>query len=104
MSDPQGDSPESMQTRLSRSMGTVWQNHTGDRPGTVSAVIDGDVVRCAIEKAEGQSPETAGYRNEAIAMVARVMGRRVNAFIPKHDKKTDVTTDTFILEPPRVRR
>lgn len=104
MSDPEGDSPESVQTRLSRSMGNVWQNHTGERPGAVSSKVDGDVVKCAIEKADGQSPQTAGYRNEAIHAVAKIMGRKVNAFIPKHDKKTDVTTDTFILEPPRVAR
>jgi hypothetical protein len=104
MSDPEGDPPESTQTRLSRSMGTVWQNHTGERPGTVSAQIDGDVVRCAIAKADGQSPDSSRYRNEAIAAVGRIMGRRVKAFIPKHDDKTDTTTDTFILEPPRVAR
>jgi hypothetical protein len=104
MSDLEGDPPESMQTRLSRSMGSVWQNHTGARPGAVSAEIDGDVVRCAIEKADGQSPDSNRYRNEATAAVGRIMGRRVRAFIPKHDEKTDTTTDTFILEPPNVAR
>jgi hypothetical protein len=104
MSDPQGTPGESVQTQLSRSMGSVWEQHTGGRPGGVNAMVNGDVVSCAIEKAEGQSPDSVGYKNDATAMVARIMGRKVKAFIPKHDKTTDVTTDKFILEPPRVAR
>jgi hypothetical protein len=104
MSDVQGDEPESTQKQLSRSLGTIWANHTGGRPGAVSTQISGDVVKCELQDAEGRSPDTTAYKHDAIAAVSRVMGRRVRGFIPKHDSKTDVTTDTFILEPPRVAR
>ena len=104
MSEPIGDQPESTQKQLSRSLGTIWANHTGGKPGAVSTSVSGDVVRCEMADADGRSPDTAGYRNDAMHAVSRVTGRKVRGFIPKHDKKTDVTTDTFILEPPRVAR
>jgi hypothetical protein len=104
MSDRQGETPESTQTRLSRSVGTVWQNYNGERPGTVSAEIKGDVVRCSIEEANGDWPNSTGDHNDAILAVSRVMERKVKAFIPGHDKKSGATTGTFILEPPRVAR
>jgi hypothetical protein len=36
--------------------------------------------------------------------VGKITGRRVRGFITKHDEKTDVSTDTFILEPVHVAR
>ena len=62
------------------------------------------MIRCEIEDADGRSPTPPATSNDAIAAVSRVTGRKVKGFIPKHDKKTDVTTDTFILEPMRTKR
>ena len=104
MSDPEGAAPESMQSQLNRSMGTIWESHTGARPAAVTSEIDGNRVTCAIERADGDTCDASVYRGDAIAAVARVTGRKVNAFIPRHDTKTDVNTDTFLLEPPRVKR
>ena len=53
---------------------------------------------------EALSPDSGDYKLEAIAAVARITGRRVRGFIPKRDSKTDVATDTYILEPVRARQ
>ena len=104
MSEPEGDQPESTQKQLSRSLGTVWANHTGGKPGAITTSMSGDVIRCEMEDADGRSPDTAGYKNDAMAAISRVTGRKVKGFIPKHNKKTDVTTDTFILEQMHTKR
>jgi hypothetical protein len=126
MSDPQGETPveqgSGAPTRcdeISRSMGSVWQRHAGHRPSQVSTQISDSVVTCELhdairdpdadEPAEGErprpgaSPESAGYRHEAIAAVSRITRRRVMGFIPRHDAKTSTATETFILDGVRKR-
>src|SRR5215216_5435174 len=66
MSDPSEGSGESAQTQLSRSLGTIWERHSGGRPKSVSAEIAGNVVKCEVDT-EGETPKTVGYRNEAMA-------------------------------------
>jgi hypothetical protein len=70
-----------------------------------------DAVSAAAEPAEdgstpdgALSPESGDYRLEVISAVTRITGRRVQGFIPKRDAKTDVATETFILEPTRARQ
>jgi hypothetical protein len=123
MSDPNTDSPVSngepgVADQLTKSLSSIWQQHAGARPGSASTELSGDVVRfvmsdavstISLEVEEGSdeqpsSPDTIGYRNEAIAAVRRITGRRVQAFIPKRDAKTDAASDTYILEPPRIAR
>jgi len=74
------------------------------------------VVRCVIEEGAAQ-PEAeedgemsgdprlspAGFQHQATAAIARATGRRVVAFIPNRDKKTETSTQTFILDRPRQR-
>jgi hypothetical protein len=100
---------------IARSLGSVWQRFSGQRPKSTNVEIDQDVVRCVIEerKAEQESDEddeateelrlsSAGLKHNATAAVTRITGRQVVAFIPKRDAKTEVSTQTFLLDrPPR---
>ena len=98
MSAPPDGSEESPQTQLSRSLGSLWEHHsTGGRPESINAAIADNVVKCEISGAE-KTPSSAAYRHRAIAAVTRITGRRVMAFIPKHNSKTDTSTETFVLE------
>ena len=106
---------------IARSLGSVWQRFSGHRPKSTNVEIDHDVVRCVIEEKKPTPPsdedeeapeETeaseelrlspAGLKHNATAAVTRITGRRVVAFIPKRDAKTEVSTQTFLLDrPPR---
>ena len=100
MSDPQA---ESQQQQLSRSLGTLWEQHAGGRPKSVTAEIAGNRVRCEIDT-ETDAPSSPGYRNDEIAAVTRVTGRRVTGFIPGRERKTDRSTETFLLEQRHIKR
>ena len=124
MSDPPSSATQTkpeLSDEITRSIGSVWQRHAGGRPGAISTEIHGDVVKCVLNDAvsaigaepadddadpdePARSPNSTRYRNEAVAAISRLTGRKVLAIIPKRDKKTDVATETFILEPPRVVR
>jgi hypothetical protein len=101
---------------IARSLGSVWQRFSGARPKSTSVEIERDVVRCVIEEGTPEpdgdedgaaddgpalSPDSPGFNHNATAAIARVTGRRVIAFIPKRDKKTHISTQTFILDRPR---
>jgi hypothetical protein len=119
MSDPQSEAPETQRSpgvsdELARSLSSIWERHAGERPSDVSIEISGDVVKFVIRDAvstirepdsdgsapaEALSPDSPGYQHEAIRAVTRITRRRVRGFIPKRDAKTDVASDTYILEP-----
>ena len=101
---------------IARSLGSVWQRFSGQRPKSTNVEIDQDVVRCVIEerKPTQESDDdddeatgelrlsSAGLKHNATAAVTRITGRQVVAFIPKRDAKTEVSTQTFLLDrPPR---
>jgi hypothetical protein len=99
---------------IARSLGSVWQRFSGQRPKSTNVEIDHDVVRCVIEErkptkesddeeaTEGLRLSSAGLKQNATAAVTRITGRQVVAFIPKRDAKTEVSTQTFLLDrPPR---
>lgn len=110
---------QSLSTKISAAVASVWTNYAdGDRPTDVRTEIRGDVVTCflpdAVENfergmaamdsddAQVTPPRTRGaFRRDASAAVRRVTHRRVSAFISKHDAKTDVATEVFILDPMR---
>lgn len=110
-----GDVRTELADELGRSLGAIWLRHAGARPSSVSVEMSGNVVRCVMEGAVSaidsepvagddggpvvRSPDSAGYRNEATAAVRRITHRRVRGFVPKRDGKSDVATDTYILEP-----
>jgi hypothetical protein len=101
---------------IARSLGSVWQRFSGQRPKSTNVEIEKDVVRCVIEEnspdalleEDGEStvdadasPDSRRFDYNAAAAVTRVTGRRVIAFIPKRDKKNLTSTQTFILDRPR---
>ena len=122
MGDPEGDVAETqpnpeLSAELSRSLGSIWKRHAGGRPSAATIEISGNVVKFVMvdavsapaepaedgsAPAEGLSPDSGDYRFEVIAAVTRITGRPVRGFIPKRDAKTDVATDTYILEPVRA--
>jgi hypothetical protein len=102
--------------QIARSMGSVWQRFSGQRPKSTSVEIERNVVRCVIEEGTadaadedaepvepGLSPDSPSFSYNATAVITRATGRRVVAFIPKRDKKAQTSTQTFILDQPRQR-
>ena len=101
---------------IARSLGSVWQRFSGQRPKSTSVEMSEDVVRCVIEEgtpdagsdkdsetADDPRLSQAGLKHNATAAITRITGRRVVAFIPKHDEKTEIFTQTFLLDRPRQR-
>ena len=118
MSDPTNGATDGRSTevtdQLTRSLNTIWQRHAGCKPSAVSMEIKGDVVKFVMQDAvsaigsdlneddadaASRSPDSADYGVEAIAAVRKHTHRNVRGFIPKRNKKTDVASDTYILEP-----
>ncbi len=124
MSDPTSEAPAEggiraeVSDEIGRSLSSIWQRRDGARPAAITTEYRGDVVRCEIEQgvapepAEGEeskaaavvgSTDSAAYRNEALAAVARLTKRSVSGFVAKRDPKSGLTTHTFILERIRVK-
>jgi hypothetical protein len=104
-----------LNSELTRTLGGIWQRHAGGKPSDTTTEISSNSIKFVLndavsgigsERAEGddgsRSPNTTRYRNEATAAVRRITGRKVTAFVPKRDAKTDVASDTYVLERPRV--
>ncbi len=130
MSDPNDQrstpieaAPE-LSEQLARSLNSIWERHASARPGSSNVELSGDVVRFKLTGAVGlpdpepnadgadadaddgpaRSPDSASYRNEATAAVAKITHRRVRGFIPSRNGDTHEASDTYILEPRAVRR
>lgn len=115
-SDTDGPAGNTASEEIARSLGSVWQRFSGQRPKSTNVEIEKDVVRCVIEEnspdalpeEDGEStvdadasPDSRRFDYNATAAVTRVTGRKVIAFIPKRDKKNMTSTQTFILDRPR---
>jgi hypothetical protein len=125
MSEPQeqtsagdGSGADATSDQIARSLGSVWQRFSGQRPKSTSVEIEQNVVRCVIQEGTpepgasddaeasgdpGPSPDSSSFNYNATAAITRATGRRVIAFIPKHDRKAHTSTQTFILDQPRQR-
>lgn len=101
---------------ISRSLGTIWQHHSGARAGQTTVAINGDIVSCVRTEASGSDNEgtdealaagrstgSVGYKHDAIAAVKRITHRRVMGFIVKADKKSDTVTESYVLDRPLPR-
>ena len=98
------ETAESTSTEIARSVGSIWERRCGTRAANVSAEIDVNAVRCTIEGGEAsEGTDSNGYKHEASAAVARITKRTVSAYIAKRDKQTGVATQTFILDPVRIK-
>jgi uncharacterized protein YbcI len=123
--DPTLDSEPSLPEEVSRSLTSLWNTYAGERPGDAATEIRGNRVSCVLSdgvrtlddhfaaaeaedgpRSESGRPRTrVAFRNDAIAAVGRVTGRRVMAFVSKHDVERDVATEVFLLDSaPRVSR
>ena len=106
-----------LSTEIGASLASVWARYFGARPAEAETRFDAGVVHwvlaqgtrefkqgMAAEAAEGEAPLPVrtmnGYKRDTSAAVAKVTGRRVMAMISKHNAKTGVATETFILETP----
>ena len=117
----QGPEEDPTSNEIARGLGSVWQRYSGRRPRSTQVSIERDKVRCVIEEspadAEAESVEESGpgsdperpldsrhrFDHNATAVITRVTGRRVIAYLPKHEKDTLISTQTFILDRPRQR-
>ena len=86
---------------VARSLSSIWQRRTGERPSSISATYEGDVVRCSIDAGEQQVE--SGYQHEACAAVTRIAHRKVSAYIAGTDPDTGAVTQKFIFERIRVK-
>jgi hypothetical protein len=115
MTDPQetGYGGDTTSDEIARSLGSVWQRFGGQRPKSTSVEIEKNRITYVIEESApdpasadgegGSPPDSASFNYNATAVITRVTGRRVIAFIPKSDKKTQTSTQTFLLDQPRQR-
>ena len=111
--DQEESSVDRTSGEIARTLGTIWSRFSGQRPKSTSVEIRQNSVKCVIE--EG-TPDTeadedqeglddprlsaAGLKQNATAAITRITGRRVLAFIPKRNKETETSTQTFLLERP----
>ncbi len=120
MSDAEVAHPAGVRGDVSSSFASVWRNYAGERPADIETQIKGTHVTCVLKGASRQFDEgmaaaaadhdgesrkltAATFRSDAIHAVTRATRRKVMAFVSKHDAKTDVATELFILElPPRA--
>lgn len=125
MSDqpPAMSAASELSAEIESGLASVWARHSGGgRPSGANVVLEAGVVRWTLpegnsdldeglaagaeaDETESRKPQrTAGsYKRETSAVVARAMGRKVTARVSKQDKKTGIATESFILEPSRVR-
>lgn len=118
MADIELAEPVGLPASISSSLASVWKNYAGERPTDVDTVIRGTRVACVLKDAvrgfdegmaapDDEDPEArrltaATFRDDAINAVTRATRRKVMAFVSRHDVKTDVATEVFILDlPPR---
>jgi len=118
MSDPTPSKPQpDLSTQLTRSLTSVWNQNCGAKPSATNTELSSERVKFVLSDAiagppaepvgdgeDARATDTVRYRNEAIATVRRITGRRVLGYIPVRNKKTDVASDTYILEPMRIKR
>jgi hypothetical protein len=99
---------------IARSLGTVWQRFSGQRPKATTVEMGEDVVKCVISERRDPAPDDdespddprlspAGLKHNATAAISRITGRQVIAFIADRDEGAQISTQTFILDRPRQR-
>ena len=112
--------PRTLTDEIEAALAAVWARYVGARPTDAEIERDGNVVRLILPDgtaqfdramtANAEAPETdeprrtvAGYEREAARAVSRTTRRRVGAMISKHDAKSGIATEVFILDPVRVK-
>jgi hypothetical protein len=111
--DQEESSADRTSGEIARTLGTIWSRFSGQRPKSTSVEIRQNSIKCVIEEGtpnteadedeEGSDDprlSAAGLKQNATAAITRITGRRVMAFIPKRNKETETSTQTFLLERP----
>lgn len=115
MPDQENQQAPDLSTEIGGALSSVWARYVGARPSSSEVNLDDGVVRWilpggtgAFEKgmAAGDSEREPGdpvrtvasYERDTSAVVAKATHRRVRARMSKHDKKTGIATETFVLE------
>ena len=108
-----GTTVDGASDEIARSLGSVWQRFSGQRPKSTEVEMGADVVRCVITGRDDSAPDEepsnepglspAGLKYNATAAIERITGRRVIAFITKDDKSAQINTQTFRLDRPPQR-
>ena len=114
--DGGGSGIDAAPAEIARSLGSVWERYSGQRPKSTKVEMGEDVVRCVIEEqpdagddeTSDDAPDdsrlsAAGLKHNATVVISRVTGRRVIAFIAKRDKSAETSTQTFLLDQPQRR-
>jgi hypothetical protein len=108
-----------LSTEIGSSLASVWARYVGARPSESETQVESGVVRWVLpngtkefedglsvdDSAEDDAPRRtmAGYKRDTAAAVARITHRQVSAMISKHDAKTGIATEIFVLDsrPPK---
>jgi hypothetical protein len=113
--DGGGSGIDAAPAEIARSLGSVWERYSGQRPKSTKVEMGEDVIRCVIEEQPdsgddetGDAPDdprlsAAGLKQNATVVISRITGRRVIAFIAKRDKSAETSTQTFLLDQPQRR-
>jgi hypothetical protein len=114
--EPSVEPASDLSTEIGSSLASVWARYFGARPSKAETEFDGKVVRWVLadgtnefehgmsaQAADGEARTVWGYKRDTSAAVTKITHRRVMAMISKHDEKTGVATEIFILERPVIR-
>ncbi len=112
---PTASPAQSANARISDGIGRVVADHVGRGPDQVRTFIHDDVVVCLMRGTFTKSERKlvgAGegdfvkdmrlrfqqtMREELVAVVVEVTGRRVEAFLSDHSIEPDIAVETFVL-------
>ena len=114
-SDQATQEPPSLSTEIARALSSVRARYVGEHPSSSEVDLEDGVVRWTHPGGSGELGEglaegnsngepngpkrtAAGYERETSAAVARATRRRVSARMSRHDEKTGISTETFVLE------
>ena len=107
--------PRSLSAEVEASLAAVWARFVGARPVGAHMEHDGNVFRLTVPDGTEQferglarddddatvdasTRTVARYEHAAAKAVAKATRRKVGAMISKHDAKTGIATEVFILE------
>jgi hypothetical protein len=109
-----GPETQTLAQKVEASVAAVWTRFVGARPLDARTEHDGNVFRMTMPNGTEQfakgiareddgvsdaTPRTAArYEFAAARAVSKVTHRKVDAMISKHNTKTGVATEVFILE------
>jgi uncharacterized protein YbcI len=114
---PAADTGENLGRDVARAMVKLLKDHVGRGPSHARAHVHEDLVvvvlRGTMTKAErtlaGEGEEdlvrgvrhvlNGAFREDANAIIERLAGRRVTAFLSDHDVDKDIVVQAFVLAP-----